>query len=506
MRKKLLFTALVLLASSFGYSQNRQSVKTTSSQFVNQRITPATDLQSGNDLATQRTCGSVEQMRANFAAFPELEESYQAHLDDVAARLSSGNFHQPSEGVITIPVVVHILYRTTQQNLSTAQVLSQIDILTADYRRQNANASQTIAAFTSVAGDAGIEFCLANKDPQGNPTGGIIRTQTQIVNIGLTNSYYVESPAWDRNRYLNIWVCELGSQLLGFAQFPGTAPASRDGVVINWRYFGDQGPVIAPYNKGRTATHEVGHWLGLTHIWGDGNCSQDDGISDTPLAGAANYTCNLNKQSCGSTDMVQNYMDYTEDACMNLFTIGQGAAMNATLSGTRGTLVFSNGCSNTPGGAGICDTTEVNFPLQAMPILFSPTGPGAWGYVSGHNNFGDVSKAERTANTQGITQVFGVHLQFAVAAAANASSKVTVHVWPEASGAPGAPIASMDLLIDDIIAASGDVTVMFPAAVTVSGPFYTGFSMTYAAGDTVAVFTTPDSTSFPATAWEEWSG
>lgn len=506
MRKSLLISALVLLTAGFACAQskrNRGVVPTPNTL----RIAPPATASLGNDLpVTQRTCGVTEQMRVNFAEHPELRATYEAHLEDVAQRISTGNFHHPSEGVVTIPVVVHVLYRTNQQNISTAQVQSQIDILNEDYRRQNSDASNTLAQFTSVAADVGIEFCLANRDPQGNPTDGILRTQTSTVNVGLTNNYYTESPAWNRNNYLNIWVCELGSQLLGFAQFPGTAPASRDGVVINWRFFGDQGTATAPYNKGRTATHEVGHWLGLSHIWGDGNCNVDDGISDTPLAGAANYNCSLNKQSCGSTDMVQNYMDYTEDACMNLFTQGQGAVMNATLSGIRGTLLSSDGCSNMPNLNAGCDTTEINYPLVGTPSLLAPTGPGSWGFVSGHNNFGDVSKAERTANTQGITEVFGVRIQFAFAASAGPTSKVTVHVWPETGGVPGAPLVSQDLLIDDIIAAQNDVTVMFPAPVPVNGPFFSGISMSYAAGDTVGIFTTPDSTVFPATAWEEWSG
>jgi hypothetical protein len=452
----------------------------------------------------QRTCGQMDQMRANFAEDPALEQSYQAHLADVAERISTGDYGN-TEGVITIPVVVHVIWRVAAQNLATNRITDQVQVLTDDFRRQNADAANTIAMFQSVAGDAGVEFCLANRDPQNNPTDGITRTQTTTVNIGLTNDYYTEAPAWDRNKYLNIWVCELGNQLLGFAQFPGTSPANRDGVVINWRYFGTTGST-SPYNKGRTATHEVGHWLGLRHIWGDGNCSQDDGVGDTPLAAAANYNCNLGKVSCQTTDMVQNFMDYTEDACMNIFTQGQGAVVNATLAGTRGSLVFSTGCQTTTGGGGGCDTTEIGYPLAGTAQILLSGGTGAWGFVSGHNNYLDESKADYFANAGGATQIFGTRMEFGVATAANAASKVTVHVWDDNAGTPGTQLNSVDLLIDDIIAATGDITVMFPTAVNVTGPYYVGIRITYAAGDTVALLHNTDGDVTTATAWEEWSG
>lgn len=504
MRKNLLFSTLLLLAMSFGMleAQNRQIGDYAPSLMSNSQMRTAPE--EPFVVPAQRTCGQMDQMRANFAEDPSLEQSYQAHLADVVERISTGNYGN-TEGIITIPVVVHIIYRTAAQNLNVSRVTDQIQVLNDDYRRQNSDAANTIAQFQSVAGDAGIEFCLANRDPQNNPTDGITRTQTTTTNIGLTNQYYVEAPAWDRNKYLNIWVCELGNQLLGFAQFPGTAPANRDGVVIHYRYFGTAG-ATSPYNLGRTATHEVGHWLGLRHIWGDGDCSQDDGVGDTPLAAAANYNCNLSKTSCGSTDMVQNYMDYTNDACMNIFTQGQGAVLNATLAGTRGSLVFSNGCQSTSGGGGGCDTTEVGYPLTGTGQILLSGGSTAWGYVSGHNNYLDESKAEYFANTGGATQVFGVRMEFGVATSASANSKVTVHIWSDNAGTPDQQLNSVDLIIDTIANNQGDVTVMFPSPVTVSGPFYAGIRLTYAAGDTVALWHNTDGDVTPATAWEEWSG
>lgn len=508
MRKYLLLTTLLLFTGlSFGMlqAQNRPVGDWVSGQFdpapVQQRNAPEDPLV----VPTERTCGHTEQMRANFAQFPELQGTYQAHLEDVERRIAEGDYNPATEGVITIPTVVHVIYRTNQQNISTAQVQSQIRILNEDYRRQNTDAANTINQFLSVAGDLGVEFCLADRDPNGNPTDGITRTQTSTVNIGLTNQYYTAAPAWNRNNYLNMWVCELGNNLLGFAQFPGTAPANRDGVVINWRYFGDVGTATAPYNLGRTATHEVGHWLGLRHIWGDGDCSVDDGVADTPIAGAPNYSCNTSKVSCGTTDMVQNYMDYTNDGCMNIFTQGQGAVVNAVLSGTRGSLVFSNGCQAPTGGGG-CDTTEVNFPLAGTAQVLLSGGSGAWGFVSGHNNYGDVSKADYFDNANNASQVIGARLQFGVAASSGPTAKVTVHVWDDNNGVPGTQLNSVDLLIDDIIANQGDVTVNFPTAVNVTGPYYVGIGLTYAPGDTVALVHNTDGDVPVATAWEQWSG
>ncbi|MEM7037039.1 MAG: M43 family zinc metalloprotease [Bacteroidota bacterium] len=454
---------------------------------------------------TQRTCGSVSEMQRNLQN-PILQNSYQRHLDDVDRIIANGDYR--TTGVIQIPVVVHVIYRTAQQNISDAQIQSQIDILTADYRRQNADASNTPSNFLPVAADCNIEFCLASQDPNGQATDGITRTSTTTPQIGSTNQYYTAAPAWPRNDYMNIWVCELSSGLLGFAQFPGTAPAAYDGIVCSYRYFGNQGTATAPFNLGRTATHEVGHWLGLRHIWGDGPCNQDDNIGDTPASDAPNYFCPSSHTSCGSADMYQNYMDYTDDGCMNIFTAGQSAVVNATLSGTRSSLQNSQGCNGPGGGGGggNCGFDTLGFPMTGTPALFLSGGSGAWGYVSGHNNYLDEAKANYEANGNGVTQVDGVRLQFGAAAAANASSKVVVKIWADNSGTPGATLAQQDLLIQDIINANGDVTVMFGTPATVSGAYYAGFEMTYAAGDTVGVMTDSDGDTSPATAWERWSG
>jgi hypothetical protein len=245
--------------------------------------------------------------------------------------------------LITLPVVVHVVHRTHAEDISDAQIDSQIKALTRDYRAKNADKSRIPAAWKSLFVDANIQFELATKDPNGKKTTGITRTATTVAGFGPDDRVKSKRTgghdAWPADRYLNIWVCTLTDQLLGYAQFPG-GPAKTDGVVILNTAFGTQGTTAAPFNKGRTATHEVGHYLGLRHIWGDKNdCSGNDFVADTPPARQANtgkprfphITCNNGPNG----DMYMNYMDYVDDDSMYMFTVGQVARMNATLAGPR---------------------------------------------------------------------------------------------------------------------------------------------------------------------------
>ncbi len=263
------------------------------------------------------------------------------------------NNTQRVEGIITIPTVVHVLYNTNAQNISDAQIESQMQVLNDDFRRLNADASSTPSAFVGVAADAEIEFCLASIDPDGNPTTGITRTYTSTSAFSTNDAMKFSSTggidAWPTGDYLNVWVCNMSGGILGYAQFPG-GNASTDGVVNLTTATGTTGNVSSPFDGGRTLTHEVGHWLNLRHIWGDGGCSVDDFVSDTPTSDNPNYGCSTGHVSCSSTDMVQNYMDYSNDACMNLFTEGQKSRMRALFDagGWRASLLTSNGC----GGGG----------------------------------------------------------------------------------------------------------------------------------------------------------
>ena len=263
--------------------------------------------------------------------------------------------------VIIIPVVIHVLYNTQAQNISDQQILSQITSLNNDYRRRNADKVNTPDVFKNVAADTRIEFCLAKVDPGGKATSGIIRKYTKEAHFMADDAVKFSSKggndAWDPTKYLNIWICNLFGRTLGYAVLPG-GPIERDGVVLKYNVFGTTGIVTSPYNKGRTATHEIGHWLGLQHLWGSENCG-DDGIYDTPKQQAANSGCSTFPKisSCSENqfgDMFMNYMDFTDDACMNMFTIGQKNAMRSHFAkgGARNSFLNSYACnaSNADGG------------------------------------------------------------------------------------------------------------------------------------------------------------
>ena len=173
--------------------------------------------------------------------------------------------------VYHIPVVVHVVWKTNAQNISDAQIQSQIDVLNNDYRRTNIDQINTPSVWQGIAADSEIEFCLASVDPNGQPTNGINRVQTTHGQFGMSNDIHTSSAGgaddWPNDDYLNIWVCDIANSLLGYASPPSNWIGSNDGVVVGYKYFGNSNHT--PYHKGRTATHEVGHWLNLEHIWSD---------------------------------------------------------------------------------------------------------------------------------------------------------------------------------------------------------------------------------------------
>jgi hypothetical protein len=254
-----------------------------------------------------------------------------------------------ASSVITIPVVVHILYNNTAQNISDDQVKSQVDALNRDFRRDNQDSSLTPQRFKGMAADTKIEFKLATADPMGRPTMGIIHKKTSLpfwkADDKIKYSREGGDDAWDSRYYLNIWVGNIQT-VIGYSSVPGCETAT-DGVVIATSVFGTLN-MSGTYNLGRTAVHEVGHWLGLKHIWGDYYCG-DDGVDDTPVQGNFTPGCpNTFRSSCSNGslgDMYMNYMDYTGDACMNLFTNGQKLRMRALFyeGGPRAGLLSSKG-------------------------------------------------------------------------------------------------------------------------------------------------------------------
>ena len=270
------------------------------------------------------------------------------------------NNYNNENSIVTIPVVVHVVWNTTQENISDQQIFSQIDVLNADFRRTNIDAIMTPTVWTSIAADTEIEFCLATLDPNGTFTSGITRTQTSQTSFSIQADAMKSTSTggidpWDQDNYLNIWVCDLSGGILGYATPPSSFNNPDDGVVIGYNYFGTLGTVQAPYNKGRTCTHEVGHWLNLDHLWGSGGNCGNDNVNDTPTQEEENYNCPAfphNANSCGTSnssgDMFMNYMDYTNDGCMNFFTLGQKARMIAAINQYRINLLNNNLCNTNP--------------------------------------------------------------------------------------------------------------------------------------------------------------
>lgn len=232
-------------------------------------------------------------------------------------------------GIITIPVHINVLYNSSTENVSDAQIQAQIDVLNDDFRKRNSDASDLPSAstFGNDITDTEIEFSF-------NVSTDITRKSTNVTewdtNDAMKKSSQGGIDPTNPDTTLNIWICNISGGILGYAQFPG-GNSSTDGIVI--LYSSLPGGSAAPYNLGRTATHEVGHYLNLRHIWGDGRCRQDDFVTDTPTSDGANYGCpSFPTVNCKTTDMTMNYMDYTNDACMYMFTDGQRNRMRALLA------------------------------------------------------------------------------------------------------------------------------------------------------------------------------
>ncbi|QJW90022.1 T9SS type A sorting domain-containing protein [Spirosoma taeanense] len=317
-------------------------------------------------------CGTVEYeqhvlQRRNPRRLQQLNELNQllkqAETDGMKLRLKADD-----ETIYRIPVVVHVIHNTasgavggsTNSNISDEQIASQIQVLNEDYRRQPGTNGFND---NPIGADAKIEFFLAQTDPQGQPTTGITRhyyPQKTSFNIFTDDVLLSQIAYWPSDQYLNIWVTTLQDNYLGFTQFPTAADTLSglpgdtnefvDGSIIDYRYFGRQiGTVRSPtYGYGRTATHEIGHWLGLLHTWGDGDGCNEDYVADTPPTKTANQTVNCNEtfSNCSgkrTRDQIENYLEYSPDLCMNLFTKGQVDRMRAvlTLSPRRARLIRS---------------------------------------------------------------------------------------------------------------------------------------------------------------------
>lgn len=288
----------------------------------------------------QHRCFSTEYMNYKIEQDPSIVanmEAIEKHTQEYIDNLSDGSTERAA--LVTIPVVYHVVYNGSAENVPDYVILGQNDVINEDFRALNADLSTVVSAFAGITADTEVEFCMASVDPNGNPTNGITRTTTTngsfsafSDNVKFTSSGGKD--AWPTDEYLNIWVCDIGFGILGYAQFPG-GPANTDGVVIDYKYTGrdswSSGP-SAPYDLGRTLTHEIGHWLNLYHIFsgcGTGTTGGDF-VADTPPQSSSTSGCPTSKTSCSTLSNVQNYMDYSYDDCLVMFTQGQAARMQAT--------------------------------------------------------------------------------------------------------------------------------------------------------------------------------
>ena len=313
-----------------------------------------------------RTCATMDVHRRLLSEDPGYA-SVRDEIENLAGLYAADGAIAGRAGVTHIPVVVHVVWNTAAQNISDAQIASQIDVLNRDFRRVNPDVASTPAPFLPLTADARVEFALATTDPHGAATSGIERRQTTVASFGADDAVKSQATggmdAWPADSYLNIWVCQLGGGLLGYAQFPG-GPAATDGVVILQSAFGTSGTAAPPFHLGRTATHEIGHWLNLNHIWGDDGtgCSGTDNVADTPNQGGPNTgQPSFPHVSCSNGpngDMFMNYMDYVDDPAMFMFTTGQVARMQACLDGPRATI-------GTGGGGGGATPRQSSSPVLA---------------------------------------------------------------------------------------------------------------------------------------------
>lgn len=436
----------------------------------------------GSSLFAQRAINKTNRLKEEIPTAPAHRICGTPVIDDprfeewmangIAELQASGALNQRS--TYTIPVIIHIIHNGgavgTTYNISAARCSSQIDVLNKDYSATNTDISNVPPTFQSVeAGDIGVQFCMATKDPNGNTLTepGIHRVNISSIsgvtwsNSGLTqsdiNTKIKPATIWDVTKYLNIWVVPISGGILGYATFPagtglsglsGFGTTTTDGVVIGTSYFGTGAGTSAPFNKGRTATHEVGHWLGLRHIWGDSNCGNDY-VSDTPTQPDANYGCPTHplSNSCTSTpQMFMNYMDYVDDACMYMFTAGQKSRIiQAMTNGTyRKTLNASSStnCGSSAPSAPVADfsanTTTITTGGTVSFTDLSSNSPTTWTWTASPAagvSFSNPNAKNPTATFANVGQ-YTISLTASNAQGSNTATKANYITVIDASSAP----------------------------------------------------------------------
>ena len=393
----------------------------------------------------QRNCATMDVLSQQISADPDYIARMQAIESFTQDYILQQNLSKSAPVTVTIPVVFHVVYANSTQNISDAKIQAQINQLNLDFAKMNSDISSLPSAWTSTAANTNIQFCLAQRDASGNATTGIVRKSTTVSSFSSDDKVKYTAQggdnAWPSTSYLNIWSCNLSGGLLGYAQFPGGA-AATDGVVLLYSSIGSMTTpgTASPYNLGRTATHEVGHWLNLRHIWGDdsGSCTGSDLVSDTPNQADATSGC----PSYPSTDactasspgiMFMNYMDYSNDACMYMFTNGQSTRMNALFAsgGSRASLLTSLGCT-APSTATCATPTGMvssGITTTGATISWSAT-TGATGYslryrVSGATTWTTVSLTASSYTFTGLTAGTSYEWQVATTCSSTSTSSYT---------------------------------------------------------------------------------
>jgi len=378
----LLISALAFVVG--GFAQNRVAK-------------PIDYTANSNNVPTQRTCGTTDAMEQIRNQDPAAYDASLALKEQELQNWIANNYDpNAKKAIIRIPVVVQIWENTS--TVPNSRVTEQIDRLNADFRRTNSDAGNTPSVFSAV--DCEIEFCLATVDPNGNVTTGIIRKT-----VGGTPVSQGGPDLWNTTKYLNLFVYNIGGGTLGFTYLPSQLP--NNAVHIGTQYFGNTG---GTYGKGRTASHEVGHWLNLEHIWGDANCG-DDFVADTPTQQTSNGGCPSHPSvTCNNSgDMFMNYMDYVNDNCMNAFTAGQKTRMIAAINNFRSGLLNSSGinCAAAPLIADFTESATTISAGQTITFTDASSGPNtinswAWNFTGGTpSSFNGQSPSAITYNTPG---------------------------------------------------------------------------------------------------------
>ena len=278
-----------------------------------------------SEVSARRSCASDDVLKEQMANDPQLAAKIAKIEAFTQSKLSENFQSRLVNGVIEIPVVVNVIYKTAAENISQAQIQSQIDVLNKDFSATNSDYNNVPSMFSGVKANVGLRFVLDQ----------VVRKSTTKTSWGTKDAMKKSTQGGlnplSPTTKLNLWVCTIGGGILGYAQFPGGSSAT-DGVVIDSKYFGNTGTATYPYNLGRTATHEVGHWMNLRHIWGDTTCGTDY-CNDTPSHNTANYGAPAfpHYSTCTGTpiEMTMNYMDYVDDRAMFMFSTDQKSRMLA---------------------------------------------------------------------------------------------------------------------------------------------------------------------------------